>query len=102
MKNRNSLIRQMLIRDGVVLCLFLTGYIGLTCFVINQVLYFITSDSPMKTILCTFCVLSVLILGGAMFWIFLYLMKNENEVYGQELEMRQQIREQKVSDTHEC
>ena len=100
MKNHNSLIRQMLIRDGVVLCLFLTGYIGLTCFVINQVLCFI-SDSPMNTILCTFCTLCVLILGGAMFWIFLYLMKNENEVYGQELEMRQQIREQKVRHTHE-
>jgi len=100
MKKYDSFINRMVLQDAVILGVFLVSFIGLTRFVMTQVLSFVT-ESPLYIILCVIGALCMLILGSAMLWIFLQLLHNRADVYGQELDMKQKIQEEKENDFHE-
>ena len=94
MKDNSKAIASMLLKDTILLVVFLVVALGISCFVLFQTLAIVESGAVKALIVGVFTV-TMLVLGGAMAWVTMHLRKNKDEVYGEDLYYQDLIRKQK-------
>ena len=94
MKDKGKAVTGMLRKDIVLLVVFLLAALGISCFVLNQVLTIVERGTARTAIIVVFSV-AMLALAGSMAWVAVHLRKNKNEVYGEDLDFQNLIRQQK-------
>ena len=94
MKKESKAIAGLLRGDMLMLVVFLLAAVGMSAFVLVQVMPAVDS-AAIKPLLIVVCAVSTLVLGGAMASVMMHLRKNKEEVYGEELYYKELARQQK-------
>jgi len=94
MKDNSKAVASMLLKDTVLLAVFLLAALGISCFVLLQVLPIVES-AGVRTVLIAVSAVTMAVLAGSMAWVTMHLRKNADDVYGEDLYYQELIRRQR-------
>lgn len=87
-------IKRMLRRDCLLLAAFLLAALGFNSFILVQTVSIAETAALRGGLIAVFAV-TMLVLTGSILWVGRHLLRNRDEIYGEDLHYQQLIRQQK-------